>query len=177
MISALPFVLGDAAPLIRRYLTRLAPGSYLALTHVTPPSGEQIRRRQAEVTDTYNAKVPQNIRLGTREEVSELFEGTNLMPPGLVLATHWNPPRGYLPAPDDQASAVLVGGVGRVRRRSRCGRRPSDNLPEWIGSRRENSPTSSPSRRPCISVAQRKGLAWPSRHCRRPCARSNGDST
>ncbi|AIJ21340.1 hypothetical protein AMETH_1248 [Amycolatopsis methanolica 239] len=41
-----------------------------------------------------------------------------LVPPRLVLATHWNPPRGYLPAPDDQASVVLLGTVGRVLSRT-----------------------------------------------------------
>ena len=114
LVSVLPFVPGDVRPLVRRYLQRLAPGSYLALTHITTPDDEGIRRRQSAVTQNYNANVRQNVTTRTREEVGALFAGTELVPPGLLLATHWNPPRGYTPAPDDQASAVLLGAVGRV---------------------------------------------------------------
>ncbi|ROS39870.1 SAM-dependent methyltransferase [Amycolatopsis thermoflava] len=114
MVSVLPFVPGDVRPLVRRYLDRLAPGSYLALTHITTPEDEGLQRKQEDVRDTYNAKVRQSAQVRGRAEVAALFDGTELVPPGLVLATHWNPPRGYLPDPGDQASAVLLGAVGRV---------------------------------------------------------------
>ncbi|NIH82163.1 SAM-dependent methyltransferase [Amycolatopsis viridis] len=114
LVSVLPFVPGDVGPLVRRYLARLAPGSYLALTHLTPADDERIRRRQADVEQTYNAKVQQNVHMRDPDEIADLFAGTELVPPGLVLATHWHPPRGYRPGPDDQASAVLLGGVGRI---------------------------------------------------------------
>ncbi|UQS22924.1 SAM-dependent methyltransferase [Amycolatopsis thermalba] len=114
LVSVLPFVPDDVAPLVRRYVERLAPGSYLGLTHITFTEDEQARRRQSEVTQTYNANVQQNVTTRSPDEVLALFDGTELVPPGLVLATHWNAPRGYRPAPDDQASAVLLGGVGRV---------------------------------------------------------------
>lgn len=115
LVSVLPFVQGDAAPLVRRYLERLCPGSYVALTHVTPPTDERARRKQAELAQMYNATVRHTARLRTREEVAELLAGTEPVPPGLGLATHWRPPPHYVPGPDDEASEVLLGVVARVR--------------------------------------------------------------
>jgi hypothetical protein len=114
LVSVLPFVPGDAAPLVRRYLERISPGSYLALSHVTPPTDERARRKQAELAKAYNATVKNTARLRTRDEVAALFAGTELVPPGLGLATHWKPPPQYRPGHDDEASEVLLGAVARV---------------------------------------------------------------
>jgi SAM-dependent methyltransferase len=114
MVSVLPFVAGDAAPLVRRYTETLAPGSYLAITRVTPPEDERARRQQAELAKTYNATVRNPARLRTREEIAALFAGTEVVRPGLVRASDWHPPAGYRPDHADQAAAVLLGAVARI---------------------------------------------------------------
>ncbi|WP_236787901.1 SAM-dependent methyltransferase [Amycolatopsis sp. GM8] len=114
LVSVLPFVAGDATSLIRRYTTRLARGSYLAITHITPPEDERTRRQQAELAKTYNAVVQQTAHLRTRDQITDLFAGTELIHPGLVRATDWQPPQGYQPDLSDQAAAVILGGVARI---------------------------------------------------------------
>ncbi|TKG72659.1 SAM-dependent methyltransferase [Prauserella endophytica] len=115
LVSVLPFVEGDVGPLLRRYIGALAPGSHVAISHITAPEGEHARLRLEAAERQYNTKVQQRVNVRSGDEITALFDGTELVPPGLVRATHWHPPRpGYVPGDDDEASGVLLGGVGRV---------------------------------------------------------------
>ncbi|GAA5151288.1 MULTISPECIES: SAM-dependent methyltransferase [Amycolatopsis] len=114
MISVLPFVPGDAGPVVRHYKSALAPGSYLAISHVTPPEDDRAREQQAALAASYNKTVETPARLRTREEILALFARTELVPPGLGRATDWHPAPGHRTERDDQAAAVLLGGVARI---------------------------------------------------------------
>ncbi|HJQ45282.1 MAG TPA: SAM-dependent methyltransferase [Amycolatopsis sp.] len=116
LLSVLPFVLEDAAPLVDRYLERLAGDSYLVLTHIIPPDDDRIRQSQEQTTRHYNSSVRQSARTRTREELRALFGGTELVSPGLVPVPDWRPLNAhkYVPDENDPARAVLVGAVGRT---------------------------------------------------------------
>jgi trans-aconitate methyltransferase len=80
MTAVLHFVADGSDPygLVRRYLAELAPGSYLALTHITadqkPPAAVQA------ILDIY-ANATEQIHMRTRAEVQRFFDGLELIPP------------------------------------------------------------------------------------------------
>jgi hypothetical protein len=84
----------------------LPSGSYLAISH---PASD-INAGQAEAQRRYNERVrtPQTLR--TRDEVTRLFEGLDLVPPGVVYVHAWRPDPGDAP-PEGGVSAY--GGVAR----------------------------------------------------------------
>jgi S-adenosyl methyltransferase len=85
----------------------LAPGSLLALTHVT--SDGQPADAVAGVEDAYRS-TPTPIYFRTHAEVSRFFDGYTLIEPGLVTVDAWHPDPAD-PAPD--ATRWLYGGLGR----------------------------------------------------------------
>ncbi|HVW44625.1 MAG TPA: SAM-dependent methyltransferase [Amycolatopsis sp.] len=116
LISVLPFVPGDAAPLVGRYLERLAPGSHLVITHLVSADDARIRHLQEATSQRYNTSVRQSAYARTRSEVRALFAGTELVSPGLVPVPDWRPLRRdkYVADEADPVRAVLVGAAGRV---------------------------------------------------------------
>jgi hypothetical protein len=80
MTAVLQFVSDGSDPhgLIARYVAELAPGSYLALSHVTadqkPPAAT------AAIQDIY-ATATEQIYLRSRAEVERFFDGLELVPP------------------------------------------------------------------------------------------------
>jgi O-methyltransferase involved in polyketide biosynthesis len=87
--------------------TSLAPGSYLATTHVT------VDRHSREAVDGVEAvyrKTPTPIFFRTHDEIARFFDGFELVDPGLVTIDAWRPDPAD-PAPE--ATGWLYGGVGR----------------------------------------------------------------
>jgi hypothetical protein len=110
LIAVLHFIGGDgtAAPVVRALMDALAPGSYLVLTHSTgdqgPPEG--------------NAAFKEMFRAGkvdiwprSRAELTELFDGLDLEPPGVVPVSEWRADAEPQPRPtmDDIAMYAAVG--------------------------------------------------------------------
>lgn len=119
MIAVLHFMpeTGEAARLVSRYLDPLAPGSYLAISHATVASPSQVREIQDEAAKVYNHTVSESAYARTLPEIEQLFAGTTLVPPGVVLATDWHPDDpDHRHDDEDEASAILAGGVGRLER-------------------------------------------------------------
>ncbi len=85
----------------------LPPGSYLVISH---PASD-ILPGQAEAQKRYNERVSTAQKLRTRAEVARLFDGLDLVPPGLVYIHAWRP------GPDDVAPADGVSAHGGVARR------------------------------------------------------------
>jgi SAM-dependent methyltransferase len=73
--------------LVAELLGRLAPGSYLVLSHVTGDGKDPWVRDQ--ITDIYDrASAPLVMR--SRDQVARFFAGCAMVPPGLVYLTQWH---------------------------------------------------------------------------------------
>jgi len=116
MISVLHFVTDDAEALdvVRRYLAHLAPGSYLAITHLAPAEG-RIGALQEESSRVYNKTVAESLASRDRTQVGAFFTGLDLVEPGLVPLPDWRPEDpDYVPDVEDAPRQVSLCGVGRI---------------------------------------------------------------
>ena len=110
--STLHFVADEDEPhqIIARYRDRMAPGSYLAITHGTmedDPAGE---RDQA--AGVYRQASSQ-LHVRPLDDVRRFFDGFELVEPGLVWISEWRPEPGTAPTGRAQS---MRGGVGRKPR-------------------------------------------------------------
>ncbi len=98
----------DPAGVVARYLTALAPGSYLVISHATDERSPEKMRANAEVAQSSGAVlIPRG-----KDAILRLFNGRELIDPGLVLVSYWRPDGGD-PGPNaDRAWAY--GGVAAV---------------------------------------------------------------
>jgi SAM-dependent methyltransferase len=108
LAAVLHFVPDEASPggIIASFRERLAPGSYLILSHgATPerPAGEQ------DLAPIW-ARTGSPATGRTRREIEELFTGFELVPPGLVPTGEWGT---TATAPVSQN--LVLAGVGRLR--------------------------------------------------------------
>jgi hypothetical protein len=99
---------GDPAGLVARYLEPAAPGSYLVISHLTDEfAPEKVHEISAE-----------NIRRGStfigrsKEDIITMFNGLELVEPGLVVASKWRPEGGLVPHNSDRVWGYS--GVARV---------------------------------------------------------------
>ncbi len=114
--GVIPYVADDADPwgLLTRYLSALAPGSYLALSHITadknPPHSVQA------FLDVY-ANATEKCCLRSKAEVEQFFDGLELVPPyegaepGVCYAGVWGAEDPELA--DSEGSRWLWCGVAR----------------------------------------------------------------
>ena len=94
------------AEIVARLASALAPGSYLAISHLTADfAPEQV----AAAVTAYNTMAPVPVIARTHAQVSGLFGGLPLLAPGVVPVAEWRPPIGKLPRPAD-----LHAGVARI---------------------------------------------------------------
>jgi hypothetical protein len=97
----------DPAGLIRRYAARLAPGSVVAVSHLT---GEETTADMVGlVTLTYESTTPGRLR--TRAEVAALLGPATPVAPGVVPVDAWRPDDPY---PRETAAGGVLGAVGRL---------------------------------------------------------------
>jgi hypothetical protein len=81
-------------------------GSYLVISHGThhaPPD------KAEEVAQIYR-RTSTPLSLRTRDEITALFVGLELLPPGVVSVTHWRPDPG-----EEPEDLPLLAGVARTR--------------------------------------------------------------
>jgi hypothetical protein len=96
----------DPWALVERIKRKLAPGSYVVISHVTRDEipAESVRAA-AEVYE--GASAPGLAR--SREEIARFFTGLDLVEPGLVEVSAWRPP----PLDHRPRPALFYAGVGR----------------------------------------------------------------
>jgi len=110
LLSVLHFISHDedAPGIIAKFRERLAPGSYLAIALGTSDGAEP--DMLAEATQTYEgARTPFTLR--SRAQIMELFEGFDLVEPGLVSLPEWRPDFNTDRTP---LRGPTVGGVARL---------------------------------------------------------------
>jgi hypothetical protein len=89
----------DPAGIVGRYLSAVAPGSYVAISHVT---GDFAPEAMARVTAEYAARETTFVGR-TRDEIGRMFNGKELVDPGAVLLSYWRPEGG---TPEHNADRV-----------------------------------------------------------------------
>jgi hypothetical protein len=90
LLSVLHFIScdEDAPGIVARFRKRMAPGSYLVVSIGTSDGADQ--EMLAEATTTYaGARMPFTLR--SRAQIMDLFEGFELIEPGLVSLPDWQP--------------------------------------------------------------------------------------
>jgi len=78
----------DPAGVIRQLMDAVPPGSYLAISHPANDINSPGVRRLAS---RLNELMPVKLRFRSRAEVATLFDGLELVEPGLVRAPEWRP--------------------------------------------------------------------------------------
>jgi hypothetical protein len=96
----------DPAGIIRRLMDAVPAGSYLAISHPANDLNDPGVRRLAS---RLNELMPMKLRFRSRAEVAALFDGLELIEPGLVRVPEWRPTRDT----DLGNPAALWGGVAR----------------------------------------------------------------
>jgi SAM-dependent methyltransferase len=113
MFATLPFVPDEDRPqeIVASYRDATAPGSYLAMSHGTSDyRPEAVRRVEAVYTRASHA-----MHLRSREQISSLMDGYELLAPGLVDVIDWRPDPQSPPDPlgGDVARYSMLAAVGR----------------------------------------------------------------
>jgi hypothetical protein len=88
----------DPAGIAARYMAALAPGSYVVISHSTDEfAPDRTHAASAAATERGATWLPRS-----KDEIARMFNGRDLVEPGLVLVPHWRPDAE--PGPDaDQA--------------------------------------------------------------------------
>jgi S-adenosyl methyltransferase len=110
LVAILHFVSEDEDPagIISRLMAEMPPGSSLTITHV--PSDMHATAMKA-MGDRLNRLLAQRSTYRSREQVTKLFEGLELVEPGVVPIQEWRPA-----TPEEAgAAAAMWGGVAFKR--------------------------------------------------------------
>ncbi|MBP2476680.1 hypothetical protein JOF53_005552 [Crossiella equi] len=113
LASSLHYVLDadEAARVVRGYLAAVPPGSHLVLSHITEDEGdgsEEVRRLVELSRSTTAAGVARS-----RAWIETLFEGLDVLAPGLVYTSQWRPNSPLRLVTDLPAHASLLAAVAR----------------------------------------------------------------
>jgi SAM-dependent methyltransferase len=94
---------------VRRLVERLPAGSFLVLSHASPPSRPEVSASHEELYQ----RTPTPLTMRTEPEIRAFFDGMELLEPGLVRIAKWRADG----SAGDLADHELAGhaGVGRLR--------------------------------------------------------------
>jgi S-adenosyl methyltransferase len=128
LLAVLHFIADSARPaqIVATLASALAPGSYLAISHLTADfAPEQV----TAATQAYNNLAPVPVTARTHAQVTALFGGLPLLAPGVVPVTEWRPPIGELPQPADLHAGLARIPAGPDHRWTPAGQRQAN--PGW----------------------------------------------
>jgi hypothetical protein len=111
LVAILHFIpdVDEPARLVAELAAPLAPGSFVVISHLT---GDFAPDQVASGVAAYNTLVPAGITARTHREITALFGGLSLVPPGVVPVSEWRPEH----APVHGVSADIYAGLATVRR-------------------------------------------------------------
>lgn len=112
--STLQFIAGEAEPhkIIAEYRDRMAPGSYLAISHGTLEEGSA---GEVDKIESVYRQASSQLHIRPLAQVRRFFDGFELVAPGLTWITEWRPEPGTAPTGRRHS---MRGGVGRKPRAS-----------------------------------------------------------
>ncbi|CCH20318.1 SAM-dependent methyltransferase [Micromonospora lupini] len=111
IVAVLHFVSDDDRPaeLLRALRDALAPGSYLVLSQVSDDGRSGDERAEAE---RVYRRTDSPLWIRNRAELTALFDGFELVDPGVVWVPQWRPDTPE--SAEDAERAAFMGGVGRL---------------------------------------------------------------
>jgi hypothetical protein len=112
MVAVLHFVPDDDDPqdAVTRIGARLAPGSFMAISHASAEG----RPEMADAHQQLYSRTPTPMTMRSRAEITQFFDGFELVEPGLVWLPLWHPDTAD--AADQQPERTTgFAGVGRKR--------------------------------------------------------------
>jgi hypothetical protein len=100
---------------VRRLRDALAPGSHLAISHITRPPADSGYRGAAEgAARTYRERgANTGMTFRDPEQIAGFFDGMELLEPGLVGLPDWRPHPELGPVSGQGLPPVYLCGVGR----------------------------------------------------------------
>ncbi|UUU19354.1 SAM-dependent methyltransferase [Streptomyces sp. DSM 40750] len=109
MLGVLNFIMDtdEAVTIVRRLLDAVPSGSHLVISH---PTTEVDGEAMAAAVDYWNGQGSAPMTLRSRADLARLFDGVELLPPGLVSCSRWRPED-----TDEDVEVTHFGGVGRKR--------------------------------------------------------------
>jgi S-adenosyl methyltransferase len=109
MIAIMHFIGDHERPLwiADQYKNRMAPGSYLAISHITD---EDVAPENSKAAQQIYSNATAQVYPRSYGHILEFFEGTTLVAPGLVDADAWRNP-GHQPGTNRR---LAYGGIGRL---------------------------------------------------------------
>jgi S-adenosyl methyltransferase len=107
MVAVLHFVPDSASPheAVARYVSAMAPGSYLALSHGVENPSLDVRE---EVDRLYQESSNPGVRR-TPDDITRFFQGLEFVEPGLVWTPEWRPDSPEDVGEHPEASLVFAG--------------------------------------------------------------------
>lgn len=104
----------DPWRMMRRYVELLAPGSWVAISHFHDPGdGGAASALARRASGLFSDLLGPDFHFRTREEIARLFDGLELVEPGLARLCDWWPDGP--PGPATMSDAVALGGVAVKR--------------------------------------------------------------
>jgi O-methyltransferase involved in polyketide biosynthesis len=105
LLTVLQFVPDEAYEVVERLKAACPPGSYLVISH---PASDIEADRHSEMVRRINESIAQQVTLRDHAGITRMFDGLNLVEPGVVKASQWRPET------DSEAATptVLWAGVG-----------------------------------------------------------------
>jgi hypothetical protein len=112
MVAALHYVSHDdgALDIVTRYRSKLVPGSYMAISHTTEDPRPEVAAVIKKIFDETSTPVTHR----TRDEVAALFDGLEVVPPGVVWTPEWRPVDASDPLHREPARSATFAAVGLV---------------------------------------------------------------
>jgi SAM-dependent methyltransferase len=110
LIAVVHFIHDEEDPwrIVGGLMDALAPGSYLALTHGTEDGKPEVAHAGEKV---YQRAVNADLRMRPRADILRLFDGLELLEPGLVTSPEWHPES---PADRPEDPGMFWGGLAGV---------------------------------------------------------------
>lgn len=107
MLALLHFVADDENPagIVARFAAALAPGSLIAISHLT---GDFAPTEISDSVKAYNTRVPIQVHPRSRDQITALCAGLPIPHPGIVAVNHWMPSLRDSPGPAVDLHAAVI---------------------------------------------------------------------
>jgi hypothetical protein len=95
--------------ILRGLLERLAPGSFMCLSHVAVQEDDLELQALGKKVEAIYAKGGTTLQLRSRAEIARFFDGLELVNPGITMAHEWRPEPGMTNELKDGEPSMLSG--------------------------------------------------------------------